>query len=83
MGHDPVKMTVEEIKEALPKLPRAQIIELDKRIHDYLETSMLTRASETAFLEWQDPEEDIYATKEWKVEDNGKDCRGSEQAERC
>jgi hypothetical protein len=60
MRHNPAELTVEEIKEALPKLPKAQIIDLDKRIHDYLETSMLTRASETAFSEWEDPEEDIY-----------------------
>jgi len=60
MGYDSAKITVEEIKEALPKLPKAQIIDLDKRIHDYLETSMLIRASETAFSEWEDPEEDIY-----------------------
>ena len=60
MGLDPAKMTVEEIKEVLPKLPRAQIIDLDRRIHDYLETSVLTRSSETAFQEWEDPEEDIY-----------------------
>ena len=60
MGYDSAKITAEEIKEALPKLPKAQIIDLDKRIHDYLETSMLTRASETAFSEWEDPEEDVY-----------------------
>jgi hypothetical protein len=60
MGYDPAKITIEEIKEALPNLPKAQIIDLDKRIHDYLETSMLTRASEAAFSEWEDPEEDIY-----------------------
>jgi hypothetical protein len=61
MGYDPAKITVEEIKEALPKLPKAQIIDLDKRIHDFLETSMLTRSSETAFSEWEDLEEDIYS----------------------
>lgn len=60
MKHDLAKMTFEEIKEALPRLPRSQIIDLDKSIHDYLETSMMTRASETAFSEWEDPEEDIY-----------------------
>jgi hypothetical protein len=27
-----------------------------------LETSGLTRASETAFSEWEDPEEDIYSS---------------------
>ncbi len=60
MRYNPAELTLEEIKEALPKLPKAQIIDLDKRIHDYLETSMLTRSSETAFSEWEDPEEDIY-----------------------
>ncbi|GFP21183.1 hypothetical protein HKBW3S06_00409 [Candidatus Hakubella thermalkaliphila] len=60
MSYDPVKITVEEIKEVLPKLSRHQIIELDQRIHDYLETSLLTKASGTAFSEWEDPEEDIY-----------------------
>jgi len=60
MSYDPTEMTVKEIKEMLPRLSRQQIIELDERIHDYLETSLLTRASETAFSEWKDPEEDIY-----------------------
>ncbi len=60
MNYNPVEITVEEIKHILPRLSRSQIIELDQRIHDYLETSLLTRASETAFSEWQDPEEDLY-----------------------
>jgi hypothetical protein len=60
MSYDPTKITVKEIKEALPRLSRQQIIELDQRIHDYLETTLLTRASESAFSEWGGPEEDIY-----------------------
>jgi len=60
MGYDQAKITVEEIKEALPKFSRRQILELDQKIHDYLETSQFTRASEKAFSEWEDPEEDIY-----------------------
>jgi len=35
-------------------------LELDQRIHDYLDTSLMTQASEGAFSEWEDPEEDIY-----------------------
>jgi hypothetical protein len=53
-------MVVEEIKEVLPRLTRNQILELDDKIHDYLETSLLTRGSEKSFCEWEDPEEDIY-----------------------
>ena len=60
MSYASAKISVDEIKEALPKFSRKQIIELDQRIHDYLETSLLTKASETAFSEWEDPEEDIY-----------------------
>ena len=60
MNYNPVNITVEEIKHILPRLSRGQIIELDQKIHEYLETSPLTRASETAFSEWQDPEEDLY-----------------------
>jgi len=60
MGIDSVEMSIDEIKGMLPKLSRSQIIELDKKIHDYLETSLLTKASETAFSDWEDPEEDIY-----------------------
>ena len=60
MSYAPAKISVDEIKEALPKFSRKQIIELDQRIHDYLETSFLTKASEMVFSEWEDPEEDIY-----------------------
>jgi len=60
MSYESAKISVDEIKEALPMFSRKQIIELDQRIHDYLETSLLTKASETAFSEWEDTEEDIY-----------------------
>jgi hypothetical protein len=60
MSYQQIKLTIEEIKEALPRLTRGQILELDHKIHDYLETSLLTRASEKSFSEWEDSEEDIY-----------------------
>ena len=60
MSYTSVKISVDEIIEALPNFSRKQIIELDQRIHDYLETTLLTRASEASFAEWEDPEEDIY-----------------------
>jgi hypothetical protein len=52
--------TVEEIKKAITKLPREELIKLDKEIHKYLETFMMMGAAETAFSEWMDSEEDIY-----------------------
>jgi len=64
MSYDYSKISIKEVEEILPKLSRQQIMELDQRIHDYLETSLLTKASETAFSEWEDPEEDIYSSDE-------------------
>jgi hypothetical protein len=60
MSYNHVKITVEDIKEVLPKLSKQQILELDQKLHDYLETSLFAKASEKAFSEWEDPEEDIY-----------------------
>ena len=60
MTYTHVKITVEEIREALPTFSKQQILELDQKLHDYLETSLFARASEKAFSEWEDPEEDIY-----------------------
>jgi hypothetical protein len=54
------KISVEDIRQLLPKLSRTQILELDREIHEYLETSVLMRAAQTAFVEWEDPEESIY-----------------------
>ncbi len=52
--------TTEEIKKAIFKLPKEELIQLDNEIHGYLESLMMMKASETAFSEWFDPEEDIY-----------------------
>jgi hypothetical protein len=60
MGHRSANISVDEIEEILPTLSRGQIIELDQRIHSYLETSLLTRASETALSEWEGPEENLH-----------------------
>ena len=54
------QLTVEEIKNAITKLSKDQIIEIDKEIHRYIETSMMMGAAESAFSEWLDAEEDIY-----------------------
>lgn len=53
-------LTLEDIKNSLSKLSREEIMEIDKEIHRYIETLMMMGASESAFLEWMDPEEDIY-----------------------
>ena len=53
-------ISIEDIKEFLPKLTRDQVIALDRELHDYLETSIITRVAEGSFQEWQDTEEDIY-----------------------
>ncbi len=53
-------LAVEDIKNAIPKLTREQLIEVDKEIHRYIETFMMMGAAETAFSEWTDHEEDIY-----------------------
>jgi len=53
-------IVIKEIKAILPKLSPKEIMELDHQIHDYLENSLISRAAETAFSDWDDPEEDIY-----------------------
>ena len=53
-------IVIKEIKAILPKLSPKEIMELDNQIHDYLENSLISRAAETAFSDWDDPEEDIY-----------------------
>jgi glutaredoxin 2 len=55
-----IKITVKEIQEILPKLSGPEILELDRKIHEYLDTMTYSRAAETAFSEWNDPEEAIY-----------------------
>ncbi len=58
-GHQ-MKITLKEIQEILPTLSRPEILELDRKIHEYLDTMAYSRAAETAFSEWNDPEEGIY-----------------------
>lgn len=53
-------LTAREIKNAISRLSKDQIIEIDKEIHRYIETSMMMGVAESAFSEWLDPEEDIY-----------------------
>ena len=55
-----MKITLKEIQEILPTLSGPEILELDQKIHEYLETMAYSRAAETAFSEWNDPEEGIY-----------------------
>ncbi|MEI9478674.1 MAG: hypothetical protein WCO26_19180 [Deltaproteobacteria bacterium] len=58
-GHQ-MKITLKEIQEILPTLSGCEILELDRKIHEYLETMAYSRAAEAAFSEWNDPEEGIY-----------------------
>jgi hypothetical protein len=55
-----VKITAKEIQELLPTLSGSEILEIDRKIHEYLETMAYSKAAETAFSEWNDPEEGIY-----------------------
>jgi hypothetical protein len=56
----PLQLTVEDIKKAIARLQKEQILEIDNEIHKYIETAMMMGAAESAFSEWMDPEEDIY-----------------------
>jgi glutaredoxin 2 len=60
MNYNQTKITLKEIQEILPTLSRPEILELDRKIHEYLETMAYSKAAESAFSEWRDPEEGIY-----------------------
>jgi glutaredoxin 2 len=60
MDSHQMKITLKEIQEILPTLSGPEILELDRKIHEYLDTMAYSRAAETAFSEWNDPEEGIY-----------------------
>ena len=60
MEYNAEEISIEDVRQLLPKLSPAQILELEREIHEYLETSILVRAARTAFAEWDDPEEGIY-----------------------
>lgn len=55
-----VEISVEDVKKLLPRFSKAEILELDKKIHEYLETEMMMKIAKSGFAEWADPEEDIY-----------------------
>lgn len=55
-----MKLTLREIQEMLPTLSRPEILELDRKIHEYLETMTFSKVAESAFPEWEDPDEGIY-----------------------
>ncbi len=54
------KITLKEIQEILPTFSRPEILEIDRKIQEYLETLTFSKAGETAFSEWNDPAEAIY-----------------------
>ena len=49
-----IDITVEEIKNLLPRLSPEQILKLDHEIHEYLETHMMMSVAQTSFPEWED-----------------------------
>jgi len=60
MGTQQTKLTLEQIEETLPTLSGSEILKLDRRIHEYLDTMAFSKAAESAFSDWNDPEEGIY-----------------------
>ena len=55
-----IKITLKDIQEILPTLSGPEILELDRKIHEYLETMAYSKVAETAFSDWNDPQEGIY-----------------------
>jgi hypothetical protein len=49
-----------DLKKAILRLPKDQLIEIDREIHKHMETSMMMAVAESGFSAWLDPEEDIY-----------------------
>ena len=60
MGTQQTKLTLEQIEETLPTLSGSEILKLDRRLHEYIDTTAFSKAAESAFSEWEDPEEGIY-----------------------
>jgi len=60
MGTQQTKLTLRQIEETLPTLSGPEILKLDQRIHEYLDTMAFSKAAESAFSEWEDPDEGIY-----------------------
>jgi hypothetical protein len=51
MSQISVQMGIEDIERLLPQLSKAEILELNKKIREYLETKMMKKAAETGFTE--------------------------------
>ena len=60
MGTQHTKLTLEQIEETLPTLSGSEILKLDRRIHEYLDTMAFSKVAESVFSEWEDPDEGIY-----------------------
>jgi hypothetical protein len=60
MNAGQIKITLKDIQEILPTLSGPEILELDRKIHEYLETMAYSKVAETAFSDWNDPQEGIY-----------------------
>jgi len=60
MDVNQIKITLKDIQEVLPTLSGSEILELDRKIHEYLETLAFSKAAESAFSEWDNPKEGIY-----------------------
>ena len=60
MGTQQTKLTLEQIEEVLPTLSGSEILKLDRRLHEYIDTMAFSKAAESAFSEWEDPDEGIY-----------------------
>jgi hypothetical protein len=53
-------LTTEDIKNFLFQLPIAELLKLIAEVEEKLDTTIMMQLAETAFDEWNDPEEDIY-----------------------
>ena len=53
-------LTTEDIKTFLFQLPIPELLKLIAEVEEKLDTTIMMQLSETAFDEWNDPEEDIY-----------------------
>jgi hypothetical protein len=60
MNAGQIKITLKDIQDILPTLSGPEILELDRKIHEYLETMEYSKVAETAFSDWNDPQEGIY-----------------------
>jgi hypothetical protein len=53
-------LTTEDIKTFLFQLPIPELLKLIAEVEEKLDSTIMMQLAETAFDEWNDPEEDIY-----------------------